>query len=163
MKNTIGTNIAKYRKAIGMTQAELAEKLNVSVQAVSKWENDISYPDIERIGELASVLNTSAESIINGENKSITTLKSDIDVTRRIVVFTVNVHDGDNVDVTLRIPLELFLKAQQDGTLRTLLGEDGNNIPESVFEMITSGVLGPIVTVDNKDVTVSIEVVEYDY
>lgn len=43
MKNTIGNNITKLRKEKGMTQAELAEKLNVSVQAVSKWECEVSH------------------------------------------------------------------------------------------------------------------------
>ncbi len=162
MKNTIGNNIAQYRKEAGMTQADLAEKMNVSVQAVSKWENDISCPDLERIGQLASVLGSTAESIINGERASVTSLKSDIDYSKRIIVFTVNVHDGDNVDVTLRIPMELFLKARQDGTLETFLGECGEDIPESVFEMITSGVVGPIATVNNDEVSVSVEVVEYD-
>ena len=56
MKASIGQNISKYRKSIGLTQAELAEKMNVSIQAISKWENDICCPDIERIGQLAYVL-----------------------------------------------------------------------------------------------------------
>ncbi|MCI9449669.1 MAG: helix-turn-helix transcriptional regulator [Clostridiales bacterium] len=43
MKNSIGQNIAYYRKKLGMTQEGLSEKMNVTAQAVSKWENDISY------------------------------------------------------------------------------------------------------------------------
>ncbi|WP_273399142.1 helix-turn-helix domain-containing protein, partial [Traorella massiliensis] len=43
---TLGTKIAEYRKLKKMTQEELASKLNVSSQAVSKWENDLSIPDL---------------------------------------------------------------------------------------------------------------------
>ena len=45
MKKSIGQNIAYYRKKMGITQEGLAEKMNVTSQAVSKWENDLSYPD----------------------------------------------------------------------------------------------------------------------
>lgn len=161
MKASIGQNISKYRKSIGLTQAELAEKLNVSIQAISKWENDICCPDIERIGQLAYVLNTSAEAIINGER--ITTLKQDSDLTRRVLSITVN-HTGDEpVSVNLRIPCELALKSHNDGSLRALMGGDyGDEIPESVFEMIKNGVVGSVVDVKTDDTIVKIEVVDYD-
>ena len=43
---TLGTKISELRKTRGMTQDELAEKMGVSPQAVSKWENDLSMPDL---------------------------------------------------------------------------------------------------------------------
>lgn len=46
MKNAIAKNISIFRKKQGLTQEELAKKLNVSFQAVSKWETGGSYPDI---------------------------------------------------------------------------------------------------------------------
>ena len=49
----LGFTISKLRKEKGMTQEELAEKVNVSAQAVSKWENDISMPDISVLPVLA--------------------------------------------------------------------------------------------------------------
>ena len=49
---TIGQNISINRKEKGMTQEQLAEICNVSPQAVSKWENDISYPDITLLKQL---------------------------------------------------------------------------------------------------------------
>jgi len=163
MRNSIGNNIAKYRKQAGMTQAELAEKINVSVQAISKWENDISHPDVERIGELALALNTSAESIINGESSVLTTtLKSNVDFSKRLILITVNVTSIKRTDITLRIPMELFVKAKEDGTLNTVIGDSMKDIPESVFEMIMSGVVGPIVNIKRDEVCIAIEVIEYD-
>lgn len=163
MNNTIGTNIAKYRREVGMTQAELAEKMNVSVQAVSKWENDVSCPDLEKIWQLASILNTSAESILSGENSlAATKLSSDTDFSKRLLLIKVNVNNAESVDITLRIPIELIMRSREEGRLNTLLGEYGEQIPESVFEMIASGVVGPVVNINTENTNVSIEVVEYD-
>ena len=53
MSETIGNRISKYRKAKGMTQEELANQMGVSSQAVSKWENDASCPDIATLPSCA--------------------------------------------------------------------------------------------------------------
>lgn len=164
MKNSIGQNISKYRKKCNLTQAELAEKMNVSIQAVSKWENDVSYPDLERIGQLAVALNTSAECIINGEGVvAKTQLDNDSNIANRLFVVSVN-HIGEQpVDVTLRLPMELVLKSHKEGTLSALLGEYADNLPDSIFEMISSGIVGSVADVKTEDTTVKIEVVKYDY
>ena len=62
----IGRYIQHLRKAAGMTQKELAEKLNISFQAVSKWENGDSLPDTGILLELCNVLNTTADKLLNG-------------------------------------------------------------------------------------------------
>ena len=54
--NTIGQNIAYFRKQKNMTQEELAEKMSVTAQAISKWECDASYPDIITVQALSKVL-----------------------------------------------------------------------------------------------------------
>lgn len=61
-KNLFRSNLAKRRKALGMTQEQLAARLNVSAQAVSKWENS-SYPDCELLPKIASALNTSLDTL----------------------------------------------------------------------------------------------------
>ena len=53
----VGNFIMNKRKELGMTQQQLADKLKVSFQAVSKWENGITYPNIEILYELAITLN----------------------------------------------------------------------------------------------------------
>ena len=55
--NILATNIQTYRKKSGMTQEELANKLGVSFQAVSKWENAKSLPDILFLPVLADLFN----------------------------------------------------------------------------------------------------------
>ena len=64
MKKTLGTMIAELRKQHGMTQLELAEKMGVTDKAVSKWERDLSCPDISSIPNLAEILGVSVEELM---------------------------------------------------------------------------------------------------
>ena len=60
----IGSVIMSKRKALGYTQQALADQLHVSFQAVSKWENGTNYPEMEMLPLLASVLDTSIDSLL---------------------------------------------------------------------------------------------------
>ena len=60
----IGSTIQKKRKALGFTQKELAEKLHVSFQAVSKWEKDQACPEIEILPALAQILETTVDALV---------------------------------------------------------------------------------------------------
>ncbi len=61
---SIGTVIINKRKSMGYTQQALADKLNISFQAVSKWENGTNYPEIAMLPRIAAVLNTSIDSLL---------------------------------------------------------------------------------------------------
>ncbi len=67
--NSVGKNIKRYRNERKMTQDQLAEKMNVTRQAVSNWENSKTQPDIDTITLLAEVLGVSVEEIIYGTRK----------------------------------------------------------------------------------------------
>ncbi len=66
-KKTIGSFIAVLRKSNGLTQQEVADKLNVSNKTVSKWERDESYPDIALIPAIAELFGTTCDEILLGE------------------------------------------------------------------------------------------------
>ena len=68
LKNQIGANIAAYRKRAGLTQAGLAEKLNYSDKAVSKWERGESMPDVLTIVQLAELFGTSLDELTADPN-----------------------------------------------------------------------------------------------
>ena len=51
---SLGKTLAELRKKSKMTQSELGDKLNISAQAISKWENDSSEPDISTLKKLAT-------------------------------------------------------------------------------------------------------------
>lgn len=63
-KETLGRRIAALRKEKGLTQEQLAEKVGVSAQAVSKWENDISCPDITLLPLLAELFGVSVDELL---------------------------------------------------------------------------------------------------
>ena len=66
-EKTVGQTIAALRKERGMTQAELAEKMNVTDKAVSKWERDLSCPDVGSLPRLAEVLGISLDELMRVE------------------------------------------------------------------------------------------------
>lgn len=62
----VGKQIAALRKAKGLTQNDLGERLNISYQAVSKWERGETLPDVSILVDLADVLETTTDHILNG-------------------------------------------------------------------------------------------------
>ena len=64
MNENFSQRLKRLRKAAGITQSELAEKLNVHLQTVSKWERDVSRPDLSVLGGMASLLNVSLEELL---------------------------------------------------------------------------------------------------
>lgn len=68
LKHQIGENIAAYRKKAGLTQAGLAEKLNYSDKAISKWERGESVPDVLTLVQLAQQLDITVEDLLSDPN-----------------------------------------------------------------------------------------------
>ena len=67
MEKTLGKTISTHRKRLGLTQDQLAEQLGVTAQAVSKWENDISCPDIAMLPKLAGIFGISIDTLLGGD------------------------------------------------------------------------------------------------
>lgn len=79
----VGNFIMKKRKALEMTQQQLADKLNISFQAISKWENGTTYPNIEILKDLATALDVTVDEILEGSDKTVEGLsysKAGIDI-----------------------------------------------------------------------------------
>lgn len=68
---SIGKNIAKYRKAKGLTQEELGAKLGVTNQAVSKWESEVSLPDVMLLPEITKVLGITLDDLYANKKQNI--------------------------------------------------------------------------------------------
>ena len=66
---TLGEMISSLRKEKNMTQNDLAEKMNVTDKAVSKWERNLSCPDVNSIPTLAEVLGITVEELLNAQTK----------------------------------------------------------------------------------------------
>ena len=69
MADTLGKRIVNHRKRLGLTQDQLAEQLGVTAQAVSKWENDQSCPDITTLPRLASIFGITTDALLGIEKE----------------------------------------------------------------------------------------------
>ncbi len=72
----IGERIYELRRKNSMSQEDLAEKMNVSRQSISKWESNQSVPEVEKIVQLSNILNVSTDWILKGENSKKQTSQS---------------------------------------------------------------------------------------
>lgn len=70
MKMTMGTLIAHRRKELGLTQLDLARQLGVTDKAVSKWERDLSCPDVQTLPRLAQILDLTVEELLQAQPAS---------------------------------------------------------------------------------------------
>ena len=157
MNETIGNRIQKYRKEKGLTQEELAEKLGVSAQAVSKWENDASCPDISLLPQLCRILGITTDELLSGKTETVTLVpasqrKGLEELTMRIQV---NSSEGDKVKVNL--PMSLVKLGMEIGVV-TIPGTSGDtgkllqNVDlEKVLAMVEQGLIGKLVEVESAD------------
>ena len=153
MNETIGSRIAKFRKAKGMTQEELANQLGVSSQAVSKWENDASCPDISLLPQLCRVLGISTDELLTGKNDEVKLVpveqrKSLDDLTLRVKVDSAQ---GDKVRVNLPMSLVkvgLEMGVDMSGSVSGM--ECLKNVDLSkVLELAERGLIGKLVEVES--------------
>lgn len=148
---TLGQRIAHYRKLRGITQEELGEKCGVSSQAVSKWENDISAPDITLIGTLSEIFGISADELLGLKREVATAVKPEtIDEERLLLRVNIDSNDGDKVRIN--VPYKLGLVLIQSGAVGDKNSDALKNIDfKQIAEMVKMGILGPIVDIESAD------------
>lgn len=160
MKEHIGEHISVYRKKAGLTQEQLAEKMNVTAQAVSKWENGLTCPDLDSVARLAGFLGVTVEQLIHGDAAvpAVQVVETPR-VGKRVLCIRVQVKGPATTNVTVRFPVELILKAYEMGCLESLVGDEAPFV-EQAIEMIRQGTVGSLVDVETEETDVKIEVVE---
>lgn len=151
----IGDNIAKWRKEQGITQDQLAEKLSVSAQAVSKWENGVSLPDITLLPQLASLFKVTLDQLFSREVEPETQYvkpENRKDPDKMLLKIVVDSSDGDKVRIN--VPLAL-LKIIENTDGSSAFNINGINLGalewEKVIKLIDEGVLGKLVEVESAD------------
>lgn len=152
---TLGERIANLRRGKSYTQEELAEKLSVSPQAVSKWENDISCPDIMLLPELARLFDATVDELLGCEQeKPVQLVPKDQrrkieDLMLRIIVDS---NDGDKVRINL--PMQLIKVGLETGMNISSMSDKGSlkDIDfNQILSMAENGLLGKLVEVDSSD------------
>ena len=156
--DTLGKRIAALRREKELKQDELAELLNVSPQAVSKWENDLSCPDISLLPELARILGVTVDELLSGKSAEIQpavkllpeeSRKNIKDMMLRIVVDSAN---GDKVRVN--VPMGLVQVAMETGMeMPQISGSDALKSIDlgKIMEMVSQGAVGNLIEVDSAD------------
>ena len=153
MKESFGKRLAGLRKSRKWTQEEVAAKLNVSAQAVSKWENDSSMPDLEMLVAIADVYQTTTDELLGKVPASVVTVSPENKRDLNKLVFRINIRstDGDKVKVNLPIPLVMI--ALETGFTPKVDGRDVlKDIDfKKIIEMVEQGIIGKIVEIESKE------------
>lgn len=157
MEMTIGKRIAALRRDKNLKQDDLAQMLEVSPQAISKWENDQTCPDISLLPKLAKILGVSVDELLSGkqELQPVVTLvpedqRKDIkDMMLRIVVDSA---DGDKVRVNLpmalvQLAMEMGMEMPQVSGNDALKGIDW----ALVMDLVRHGAMGNLFEVESAD------------
>ena len=156
MDMTIGKRIAALRKEKGLPQEELAQHMGVSGQAVSKWENDQTCPDISALPKLARLLGVSVDELLEGKQElpavRVLPPAERKDLKDMMLRITVDSAQGDKVRVNLPIALvevamEIGMEMPQINGNEALKGID----LKKVLEMVRMGCVGNLVEVDSAD------------
>ena len=103
---TLGRRIQMLRRTQGMTQETLAERMGVTPQAVSKWENDLSCPDILSLPQLARELHTTVDSLLTGEPAD--SVPAAPAKKPEELIVRISIHPDDDARVCLNLPYTVF-------------------------------------------------------
>ncbi len=164
MEKTIGKKLYELRKQSGFTQDYVAEKLGVSAQAVSKWENDIACPDIMTLPHIAGLYGITVDELFkNDDVKSNVKFEKTEKVDENELILRVYVDTCNGDDIKVNLPYlfvkELINVGKDISSVFTGIDLSGVNF-ESIFKMVELGVLGEIVSVKTQngdDIRVVIE------
>lgn len=157
MNETLGKRIANYRKEKELKQENLASMLNVSPQAVSKWENDVTCPDISVLPELAKILGITVDELLVGKKDekplvSIVPEEKRKEIKDMMLKIQVNSADGDKVKINL--PLALIEAAVEMGMEMPEVSSNINlrNIDfAKILNLVKKGAVGNLLEVESSD------------
>lgn len=158
METTLGKRIGMLRRQKGLKQEELAAALGISPQAVSKWENDQTCPDISLLPKLARLLGISVDELLSGEEAQpasavrLLPREQRRDIKDMMLRVTVDSAQGDKVRVNLPLALvemglELGVGMPQVSGNEALKGIDLGKL----LELVRQGAIGNLVEVESGD------------
>ena len=128
MKLYLSENIKKLRQSKGLTQEELADQLGVSFQSVSRWENALSYPDIELIPEIARFFEVSTDALMGVE-------KATVERNRAVDLKKIRMDEFNSMDEKLEYLREMHRKYPHDAETLIHLIYALSSYPELADEM----------------------------
>lgn len=155
MNTTLGQRIALLRKQKNLTQDALAAATGVSAQAVSKWENDLSCPDIMILSQLAKLLGVTVDHLLTGEDQPETRLATPETVKPvEQQLLRVLVQSGDGSKVRVNLPLKLVSAALDMGMTMNMMNIGNTDAMSKidfaqVLALANQGVIGKLVEIED--------------
>lgn len=154
MDKTLGKRIAELRKKKGLKQETLAEKLAVSPQAVSKWENDLSCPDISVLPQLADILGVTIDQLLTGNDPApivhLSSPKEKKDIKDMVLRLEVDSAQGDKVRINVPLSIVETLVASDSSSVILTGALNGKDIDlKQVLNLAHNGVLGNLLEVES--------------
>ena len=132
---TLGRRIQALRKEQGMTQDALAEQMGVTPQAVSKWENDQSCPDILSLPRLAALLHVTVDTLLTGQSAETAPARPPKKPEELIVRMAIT--DEGSARVCVNLPFTVFrLCARYDMISFTFHAEEGELDAEKLAQVM---------------------------
>ena len=155
-KETFGQRLSRIRKEKGFTQNEIADKVGVTSQAVSKWENDLASPDIDILLQLSEIFDISVDELLGKETKKtvLNDKPSKKDIDKMIFKIIVTSADGDKVNVNLPLALVKALMNKDSGKINIVSSKNDalQNVDfREILSLVEQGVIGELVSVDSAD------------
>ena len=158
---SFGTRLANVRKQHNLTQNDIADRLHISAQAVSKWENDLTSPDIDTLIKLSEIYDMSMDELIGKEKTEPIYLPKEErkSIESLMLKIVVNSKDGDSVKINLPMAaVKAFLN--NDTSVFT-----GNKALEAIdfnqiYSLAEQGMMGELVSMESADgdyVTITVE------
>lgn len=158
--STLGTRISELRKQKGYTQEEFSDMLGVSAQAVSKWENDISCPDIMLIPQIASIFEITTDELLTGKtpkkeaDEETQQMKISADISK--LKLRIQVLHPSKKPVNISLPLLLVKKIARIGNgVSGIIGSDAlsGDQMEQILSLVDNGISGEILNIVAEDDT----------
>ena len=151
---TLGQNIADRRKLLRMTQEDLADKLNITAQAVSKWENDISVPDLSLLVALADLFEVSLDELVRNKGEETKLVPEEVrkPLDKMVLRLVVDSSDGDKIKINLPMAL-VKMGLMMSGEHKINVGNvDLSGIDfDQVLMMASEGVIGKLLEIESSD------------
>ena len=157
MENTLGKRIAALRREKGMKQEELSELLGVSPQAISKWENDQTCPDISLLPTLAKTFGISVDELLSGKKEEKPSVRIVPEPERKDIkdmMFRIIVNSKNGEEVRINIPLAL-IEVLLEGGLNISQVSDNNALKSidlsKIMNLVRQGAVGNLMEVEASD------------
>ena len=152
MEKTLGRRIADLRKEKGLKQEVIAEKMGVSSQAVSKWENDQTCPDISVLPLLAEILGVTVDKLLTG--KEPTPIVQLAPQEEKDLVLRMEIAAVDGSVVRTNIPMSIASQYLSSDACSIVLTEafQGQDLDlKSILSLAQFGVVGNLVEIQGAD------------